>query len=147
MTYGNPVWSSRSRVEPIRSGYSAASPGRQLLIREYAWHGGDAWINTNTLGARVNFASQMVNTMSRQSGFRAQIENVFMNGDRAAAPQQAVESLWNNMLPGRSLNNTVQAVLVDYVQGGADKNPPKVISGKLPGLVNLVLGSPDYQLA
>lgn len=111
------------------------------------WDGGDAWINTNTLGARVDFASQTITMMNRRSDFRTQIQDVFMSGDSAADPAQAVLLLWNNMLPGRTLNNTVQSVLRDYVQGGAATTPPKVLSAKLPGLVNLVLGSPDYQLA
>ena len=111
------------------------------------WDGGDAWINTNTLGARVDFTSQMVNTMNRRGDFLPQIEDVYLSGNNTMPPDQTVQLVWNNMLPGRALNNTVQTVLVDYVQGGADKTPPKVLSGKLPGLVNLVLGSPDYQLA
>lgn len=111
------------------------------------WDGGDDWINTNTLSARVDFTSNMVRLMTGRSSFGTQILDVYMNGDIAAAPQQAVQLLWNTMLPGRALNDSVQKVLVDYVQGGADAKSPKVISGKLPGLVNLVLGSPDYQLA
>lgn len=111
------------------------------------WDNGDAWINTNTLGARVDFASRMINVMNRRSDFRTQIEEAYMSGQQQGTPQQAVQLMWNNMLPGRPLNNTVQSVLVDYVQGGADKTPPKVLSAKLPGLVNLVFGSPDYQLA
>jgi uncharacterized protein (DUF1800 family) len=111
------------------------------------WDGGDAWINTNTLGARVDFTSQMVNVMNRRSDFRTQIQDIYMSGDSTTAPEQAVQLLWNNMLPGRTLNTTVQSVLVDYVQGGATTTQPKVLSTKLPGLVNLVLGSPDYQLA
>jgi uncharacterized protein (DUF1800 family) len=129
--------------------HSIGNMGQELLNPPSVkgWDGGDSWINTNTLSARVNFASQMINVMNRRSDFRTQIENTYMSGDSQAAPPQAVQALWNNMLPGRALNDAVQTVLVDYVQGGADKTPPKVISGKLPGLVNLVLGSPDYQLA
>lgn len=111
------------------------------------WDGGDAWINTNTLGARVDFTSRMVTVVNKRSDFRTQIRDIYMSGNSAAAPEQAVQLLWDKMLPGRPLSATVQAVLVNYAQGDADKAPSKVPSAKLPGLVNLVLGSPDYQLA
>jgi uncharacterized protein (DUF1800 family) len=111
------------------------------------WDDDEQWINTNTLGARVDFAGLMIGTMNRSIEFIPAIQANYLDNSNPETPQSTVQNMWNNMLPGRSINNTVQTVLVDYVEGGANKTPPKVITGKLPGLVNLVLGSPDYQLA
>jgi hypothetical protein len=59
--------------------------------------------------------------------------------------EAAVEALWQSLLPGRVLAPATKTVLVDYVE---KETPPSRIrwANKLPGLLTLIMGTPDYQL-
>ena len=52
--------------------------------------------------------------------------------------------LWQAFLRGHTPTAATRAALVAYVQG-ADAKPN--IAARLPGLVNLIVSAPEYQLA
>lgn len=140
------------------------------------WSEGRDWINTRTLLARVNFASgltdEMKNRVSLQERLRAfdapnavSIPNLggdngaaMMNGgammgamDAATPPtqgeieaQSAVETLWNGLMMGMPLSPARRAELVAFClkEDGKDDT-----AARLPGLFNLIVSAPEYQLA
>ena len=171
------------------------------------WREGAMWINTRTLLARVNFSSELAYEAQRR-GVIAKLLQSGLIGDanRVTTPAQAVDTLWNALLPGRTPTSKTRAALITYVEdgfpaaettpstetesapamsnpmmgggamnamggammGGGDNKPklpqlgadtmqansamasPKVrgaVAQKLPGLLNLILSTPEYQLA
>ena len=52
----------------------------------------------------------------------------------------AVETLWNALLPGMPLDDRTRTALMEYAGGERD------IGNKLPGLLNLIVAVPEYQL-
>ena len=139
------------------------------------WGEGRDWINTRTLLARVNFASQltdeMKNRVSLADRLRAmapgnnapQIVNLgnnnsmammnapAMNAMNAATPpgngaltaEFAVETLWQGLMTGMPLTPARRAELIAFCrkEDGSDDTP-----NRLPGLFNLVVSAPEYQL-
>lgn len=107
------------------------------------WPGGAAWINTRTLLARVNFSSQVTNEMNRRGQLAARVqEKLIAPGAELETAEQVVGAVWDALMPGRVLSGRARVALLGYVGEG------KVDLGvKLPGLVSLVMGMPEYQLA
>lgn len=58
-------------------------------------------------------------------------------------PDKMVDTLWDALLPGHSPSVKTRALLINYLNEGSTKQ----LADKLPGLVNLILAAPEYQLA
>ena len=145
------------------------------------WSEGRDWINTRTLLARVNFASQLTDEMKNRVSLQDRLR-AFQSGDAApsisklgggeammnapamaapamnamAAPamdapqngatdaQNAVEALWQGLMMGMPLTPARRAELVAFCtkEDGSDDT-----AARLPGLFNLIVSAPEYQLA
>ncbi len=159
------------------------------------WREGNNWINTRTLLARVNFASEIAYEAQRR-GIMPQLLDSGLMGqpNEIATPEQAVDTLWQALLPGHAPTQKTREALLHYVRDGfptEDKpaeTPPstapsmsnstmsgstmssmtsssmvgvsvdaarstpsikvrRAIAEKLPGLLDLILSAPEYQLA
>jgi uncharacterized protein (DUF1800 family) len=114
------------------------------------WSGGQTWMNTMTLLARVNFASQVVNSMDRDGTLSDKLHAVLdahgVSRGALANPEQIVSTMWNAFLPGCPVSPAAQQTLIAYVQ---DKNNPNTahFEAKAAGLLTLVLSAPEYHLA
>lgn len=169
------------------------------------WPGGREWINTRTLLARVNFASEVAYEAQRRGVIAQLLQSGFIGDVNAiTSPAQAVDVLWQALMPGRAPTDKTRAALIKYVSDGfpASENAPAMeaapamnglmsaptmgamnssmnatsgtmnapsklpslsaaespkmmatpkvrgaVAGKLPGLLNLILSAPEYQLA
>jgi len=109
------------------------------------WPQGLEWINTRTLLSRVNFTSELTDSMNRRGQLSQRVQGKWLTPDAVTA-DAVVQQVWNALLPGRALAAPTRATLVAYVQQGApaDKIP---VTARLPGLISLVMGTPEYQLA
>lgn len=169
------------------------------------WLEGKDWINTRTLLARVNFASNVAYEAQRR-GILPQLIRTGLLGQSTwtPTPEGAIDALWQALMPGRDMHPKTRAALLKYVLeglsaedaamsgsmssmgamsgamgGSMEKSmggqeamsgamsakgdsklpalkstsvevPPKVrrqVEAKLPGLLNLILSAPEYQLA
>ncbi len=59
----------------------------------------------------------------------------------ALSPDKVVDTLWDNLLPGQQTRPATRAAFLNYLGDGKSD-----IAAKLPGLVNLIMASPEYQL-
>ena len=114
------------------------------------WPEGKTWMNTMTLLARVNFASQVISKMNQQGIFSDNL-HAALNAHGTSAgglttPDQIVDAIWGALLPGRAPSAKTRAALVAYVQ---DKNSPGKahFESKASGLMSLMLSVPEYHLA
>ena len=111
------------------------------------WPGGAAWINTRTLLARVNFSSQVTNEMNRRGQLSKRVqENLIAPGAALSTPDEIVAAVWDAFMPGRPLSTRAKTSLLKYVQEATPDGKVN-LDAKLPGLVSLVMGTPEYQLA
>jgi uncharacterized protein (DUF1800 family) len=111
------------------------------------WPGGKNWVNTRTLLARVNFSSQVTNEMNRRGKLMDHVRNDLLSpGAELSTPEQIVSAVWDALMPGRPVSPRAKSALLAYVQDGM-KNGEINIGVKLPGLLSLVMGTPEYQLA
>ncbi len=162
------------------------------------WREGPDWINTRTLLARVNFASEIAYEAQRRNIVPRLLSSGLMgNSSEIATPEQAVDALWQALLPGHAPSSKTREALLKYARDGfptedkpqdkAAQTPPgpspsmsgstmsrsslnrssmssmsgasmeearapsikvrRAIADKLPGLLNLILSAPEYQLA
>jgi uncharacterized protein (DUF1800 family) len=109
------------------------------------WPGGKAWINTRTLLARVNFSNQVAGEMSRRGMLMSHVRDDLLAPDvDLSTPDSMVNAVWDALMPGRPLSAIARTSLLSYVQeNGKEVN----FEQKLPGLLSLVMGTPEYQLA
>lgn len=62
-----------------------------------------------------------------------------------ASPEQIVDTVWDALVTGHTPSPRTRTLLINYLKEGTDGKPER-ITGKLPGLVNIVLSAPEYQL-
>jgi uncharacterized protein (DUF1800 family) len=111
------------------------------------WPGGKNWINTRTLLARVNFSSQVTGEMNRRGRFMEHVQDdLLAPGADLSTPDAIVAAVWDALMPGRPMSTRAKTALLAYVQDGTKDNNID-LSAKLPGLLSLVMGTPEYQLA
>jgi hypothetical protein len=99
---------------------------------------GSSGNSMDATGAMMNNA--MMGTMNAP----AAVANMpKLNAQQLASltPTKVVNSLWEALLPGQEARPATQAALLDYVSSGKDN-----VVEKLPGLVNLIMAAPEYQL-
>lgn len=113
------------------------------------WPEGQAWINTMTMLSRINFAGTLITEMQRRGVFdscvrrRLQVLGLTSAG-HATAATEVVDAVWSAFLPGHTPSEKTRAALVAFAQ---DDKGHASLDDKAPGLVSLVLSSPEYQLA
>jgi uncharacterized protein (DUF1800 family) len=109
------------------------------------WKGGQEWINTRTLLARVNFSSQVTNEMNRRGALMSHVrDDLLAPSADLTTPENFLAAVWDALMPGRPMSATAQAALLAYVKDGSKEFN---LGLKLPGLLSLVMGTPEYQLA
>lgn len=60
-----------------------------------------------------------------------------------ASPERVVDTLWDVLLTGHTPTAKTRSLLINYLHEGDEKQ----LGNKLPGLINLILAAPEYQLA
>ena len=111
------------------------------------WSEGQTWVNTMSLLARMNFAGGVVKEMQRHGLFSDRLHSVIsVAGARPNSPDAAVDALWDILLPGHSPTPATRQALVAYATDGWRPGEPR-FEQKAPGLLNLILSAPEYQLA
>ena len=117
------------------------------------WSEGRDWINSRTLLARVNFASQLADEMNRRVSLFDTLreldasESSPTNANRpaSAAPSEVVDSLWNALSRGVEMAPQTRATLLKYATDGKP-DVTQLSENKVQGLINLMVSLPEYQL-
>lgn len=111
------------------------------------WAEGQSWVNTMSLLARMNFTGGIIHEMQRHGFFADKLHAAVATvGARPSSPEAAVDALWEVLLPGHTPTQKTRDALVGYASAGWKPGEPR-FEAKAPGLMNLVLSAPDYQLA
>jgi uncharacterized protein (DUF1800 family) len=114
------------------------------------WQDGASWINSRTLLARVQFARNLTNEMGRRTNLGEKLR-LFMDTQEWTSPDAAVQALWEAVMPGQKMSNEMRTALVERLQDGAPKDEKAIdaerFDKKVPGLVELIVAAPEYQLA
>lgn len=127
------------------------------------WDGGQAWINTNTLFLRENFASGVVSGGPRPGGFQPKGERklpfafggspldvVSLMPDKKGQSPEEVVNFWAKTLFALPLTETRRAELIGFLgplPPAADwANRRTEINTKLRGLLSLMMSMTEYQL-
>jgi uncharacterized protein (DUF1800 family) len=116
------------------------------------WKTGQNWINTNTMTARLNFAGHAVDAIRYRGLMKDRLTTAFKAQGRDAdqvfsSAEGAVLGVWGWLLPSAKLPDATYTQLVAYMKAGSGKTPNKDYWGRAHGLVELVITSPEYQLA
>jgi uncharacterized protein (DUF1800 family) len=111
------------------------------------WPGGKNWINTRTLLARVNFSSQVTSEMNRRGQLMGRVRDDLLEPAAPLnSPTEIVNAIWDALMPGRAMDDRERTALLAYVKG--DGSSAKInLPAKLPGLLSLIMGAPEYQMA
>jgi len=111
------------------------------------WSEGQSWINTMSLLARMNFAGGVVKEMQRHGLFSDRLHTAMsVVAARPNSPDAAVDALWDVLLPGHAPSPATRQALVAYASDDWKPGEPR-FDQKAPGLINLILSAPEYQLA
>ena len=117
------------------------------------WSEGRNWINSRTLLARVNFASQLTDEMKNRVSLEDRLRAMAPNSaptsmdapptNAALTAEFAVDTLWQGLMAGLPLAPSRRAQLVAFChkEDGTDDT-----SNRLAGLFTLVVSAPEYQL-
>jgi uncharacterized protein (DUF1800 family) len=111
------------------------------------WPGGRDWINTRTLLARVNFSSQITLEMNKRGQLMERVQKDLLepNAD-LSTPDHIIEAVWDALMPGQKPSARALPALMEFLQKDAPGGKVN-LPAKLPGLVSLVMGTPEYQMA
>jgi uncharacterized protein (DUF1800 family) len=131
------------------------SMGQQLLNppNVKGWKQGRNWINTNTITARLNFATHAVDQLRYRGLARGHITSALTYMDHDAdkafsSPETAVSAIWAWLMPSAIMPDETRTHLVAYMKAGAPKDAKKEFYwDRAAGLVELVFTCPEYQLA
>ncbi len=108
------------------------------------WPGGTAWINSDTLLQRANFANYLATLRNQAAG--NWLAGLVYRGQPYSAQQQ-VQSLANSVLGG-TLPQSEISLLTDFLETlEAAPGAPASSAERLRPVVYLLLASPDFQLA
>ncbi|MEO5739893.1 MAG: DUF1800 domain-containing protein [Vicinamibacterales bacterium] len=103
------------------------------------WERGAAWFTTAAMLARMNFAATLT---SRQRN------DIAAGATGNGATPEALLSFYLDRLSPASFENGAYANLLDYLRSGAAwTGNATQLRAKAPGLVHLIVGSSEYQLA
>ena len=101
------------------------------------WDGGEAWINTSTLLARVSFADQVSRSRYLLGGEPPRLTAYLRQNN--LTPEAFVHLLAERLGP-LPLSATTRQTLVAYVNG------PGVLEDRLRGVLPLLMATPEYQV-
>ncbi len=117
------------------------------------WKPGQNWINTNTMTARLNFSKHAVD----QLRYRQLVKEKVTAGlaishtnatDSFKTAETAIDDVWDWLLPSIKMAPDTRQMLKDYMHTNAPKKlNPNFYWDRAPGLVELILTCPEYQLA
>jgi len=106
------------------------------------WPGGRTWITANALAARFNFAGWLTARLGPQIQNLDPQQILQQSGAQDAAG--LIDYLLSRFI-GIGATAATRSALLSYT-GGAGALAPEAMDAKVRGLVQLVLGSPEYQL-
>ena len=131
------------------TGETLRSMGQELFNppNVKGWAEGQTWVNTMSLLARMNFAGGVIKEMQRHNLFGDKVHGALATiSARPNSPEAGVDALWELMLPGHKPSAQTRAALVAYASDGWSPGEPR-FDAKAPGMLNLILSAPEYQLA
>jgi uncharacterized protein (DUF1800 family) len=115
------------------------------------WDGGPAWISTNTMMERFNFASRL--TQQKFDAIDAYVHpTALIQGQGLQTVDQLVDYFLTLLVDG-DVPDSTRAALAQYVSTDSAGKPmdalktDKLLEPKLRGLVHLIMTVPTYQLA
>ena len=117
------------------------------------WKPGRNWINTNTMTARLNFAKHAVDQWRYRGLAKDRIgAGLAMSHIKAESSfrtaDNAIEDVWDWLLPSMPLGPDTRQLLRDYMHANGPKKPTaEHYWNRSYGLVELILSTPEYQLA
>jgi uncharacterized protein (DUF1800 family) len=115
------------------------------------WDGGQAWISTNTMMERFNFATRVTQQkFDAIEGYIKTSELVAQQGltNARGMVNYFVELLLDGDLPENARTDLIQYVSSDFSGKPINQIPDdKLLDAKLRGLVHLLMTMPSYQLA
>lgn len=117
------------------------------------WKMGRTWINTNSMTARLNFGTHAVNQLRYRGMVKQTVSDALaldrIDPDHAfGVPDEAVEAVWNWLLPSMPLKDDTRRLLVEYMLADGPKNPDSnYFWNRASGLVELVMTCPEYEMA
>jgi uncharacterized protein (DUF1800 family) len=115
------------------------------------WDGGHAWISTNTMMERFNFATRI--TQQKFDALEGYISPSQMVANQGLTNARGMVDYFVNLLVDGDIPEPAKAELVKYVSsdiGGksvAAIPDDKLLDAKLRGLVHLIMTMPTYQLS
>jgi hypothetical protein len=102
------------------------------------WPAGEAWFSSGAMLARMNFAS----TLAANQKF-----NLAATAQSSSASSQSFLSYFLDQLATTPFDSSVLAEFSNYLQAtGPWTGSTAQLQAKAPGLVHLILSSPEYQL-
>jgi uncharacterized protein (DUF1800 family) len=105
------------------------------------WELGQSWFSTSAMLARMNFASTLAGNQKFKLATAVKAAN-------ASTTPEALLSYMLDALAGAPLDSAVTGELANYLHAtGAWTGSDAQLQAKAPGLVHLIAGSPEYQLA
>ena len=105
------------------------------------WELGQSWFSTSAMLARMNFASALAGNQKFKLTTAVKAAN-------ASKTPEALLSYMLDTLTGAPLDSIVTSELSTYLHAtGAWTGSDAQLQAKAPGLVHLIAGSPEYQLA
>ena len=138
------------------------------------WNEGREWINSRTLLARVDFASGLTDEMNKRVSLLERLQAFAPDNNAPKIPslgggnsmammgapamdamddptqssgdlnaERAVDTLWNGLMTGMPLPASRRAALVTFCK---KDNGTDDVGARLPGLFNLIVSAPEYQL-
>ncbi len=111
------------------------------------WPGGRDWINTRTLLARVNFSSQITLEMNKRGQLMERVQKDLLAPDAdVSTPATLIAAVWDALMPGQKPSARAQPALMEFLQKDAPAGKIN-FPAKMPGLISLVMGTPEYQMA
>jgi uncharacterized protein (DUF1800 family) len=103
------------------------------------WRLGQEWFSTGAMLARMNFASQLAAN---------QKFNLLTSAKTASKTPEAMLALFQDQLATAPMDSSVNIELSNYLHAnGAWTGSDAQLTAKAAGLVHLIAGSPEYQLA
>jgi hypothetical protein len=130
-----------------------ARMGQNLLMppNVKGWDGGQAWIATDTMMERFNFANRVTSEkFAEMSKYMSMADLMDKQGLKNAGD---VVDYFLGMLVDADVPGNTRSKLVAYVSSDVNGNPVKTVpddrtlDAKMRGLVHLIMTLPTYQLA
>ena len=115
------------------------------------WDGGRAWISTNTMMERFNFAGRI--TQRKFDSLEGYISPSQLIANQNLTDADELVDYFLNLLTDNDVSKITRQSLVSYVSSGlsdgesANLQDNKLLDMKLRGLVHLIMTLPAYQLA